>query len=49
MSNPNAPAIELIALDKFYGDFHVLKNINLTVRRGEGGCLRPPPARASRR
>ena len=35
MSNPNAPAIELVELDKFYGDFHVLKGINLTVRRGE--------------
>jgi len=29
------PAIEIRALDKWYGDFHVLKNIDLTVARGE--------------
>ena len=28
-------AVELRALHKYYGDFHVLKNINLTVDRGE--------------
>jgi general L-amino acid transport system ATP-binding protein len=30
-----AAAIAITGLNKWYGDFHVLKNINLTVRRGE--------------
>ncbi|WP_211825879.1 amino acid ABC transporter ATP-binding protein [Kistimonas asteriae] len=29
------PVIELVNVNKWYGDFHVLKDINLTVRRGE--------------
>ena len=29
------PAVELIGVDKWYGQFHVLKNINLTVQRAE--------------
>ncbi|GAA4651475.1 amino acid ABC transporter ATP-binding protein [Kistimonas scapharcae] len=29
------PVIELSNVNKWYGDFHVLKDINLTVRRGE--------------
>ena len=29
------PAIEIRGLNKWYGDFHVLKNIDLTVARGE--------------
>ncbi len=28
-------AIDIIGMHKWYGDFHVLKNINLSVRRGE--------------
>src|SRR6201987_3574405 len=28
-------AVEIIALNKWYGDFHVLRDINLTVGRGE--------------
>ena len=28
-------AIEMIGVDKWFGDFHVLKNINLNVARGE--------------
>src|SRR5215470_14039351 len=28
-------AIEIVALNKWYGDFHVLKDINLRVTRGE--------------
>jgi len=28
-------AIQLINMHKWYGDFHVLKDINLTVHRGE--------------
>ncbi len=31
----NPVAIELIGMHKWYGDFHVLKDINLTVKRGE--------------
>lgn len=31
----NEPAIEMIGVDKWFGDFHVLKDINLTVGRGE--------------
>jgi general L-amino acid transport system ATP-binding protein len=30
-----APIIELRGVDKWYGDFHVLRNINLDVRRSE--------------
>ena len=30
-----APIIELRGVDKWYGDFHVLRNINLDVARGE--------------
>ena len=29
------PVIELINVDKHFGDLHVLKNINLSVHRGE--------------
>ena len=29
------PAIEIAGLDKWYGEFHVLKNIDLSVARGE--------------
>ncbi|WP_305080834.1 amino acid ABC transporter ATP-binding protein [Oceaniovalibus sp. ACAM 378] len=29
------PAIEMIGVDKFFGDFQVLKGIDLTVQRGE--------------
>jgi general L-amino acid transport system ATP-binding protein len=28
-------AVEIVALNKWYGDFHVLRDINLTVARGE--------------
>src|SRR5215831_9610098 len=28
-------AVEIIALNKWYGDFHVLRDVNLTVSRGE--------------
>src|ERR1041385_3959232 len=28
-------AVEIIALNKWYGDFHVLRDINLNVARGE--------------
>ena len=29
------PMIELKGLNKWYGDFHVLRDINLSVRKGE--------------
>jgi general L-amino acid transport system ATP-binding protein len=29
------PAVELIGVNKWYGEFHVLRNIDLTVARGE--------------
>ncbi len=29
------PAVSLKGVNKWYGNFHVLKNVNLTVRRGE--------------
>jgi len=29
------PAVEIVAMHKWYGDFHVLRDINLTVQRGE--------------
>ena len=35
MSNQSIVAVQLEAMDKYYGSFHVLKNINLTVRKGE--------------
>ena len=31
----DAPIIELRQVDKWFGDFHVLKGINLTVKKGE--------------
>ena len=33
--SPNAPVIELNDVNKWYGQFHVLKNINLSVTKGE--------------
>lgn len=35
MIDTTAPAIEIRNLDKFYGHFHALRGINLTVGRGE--------------
>ncbi len=34
-SKLGAPIIELRDVNKWFGDFHVLKNLNLTVRKGE--------------
>ena len=31
----DGPAVEFISVHKWYGAFHALRNINLTVRRGE--------------
>ncbi|ODN70322.1 Glutamine transport ATP-binding protein GlnQ [Methylobrevis pamukkalensis] len=35
MKISNEIAIELIGVNKWYGDFHVLRDVNLTVHRGE--------------
>src|SRR5699024_6053198 len=32
---PDAPMIEVSGLNKWYGDFHVLRDIDLTVAQGE--------------
>jgi general L-amino acid transport system ATP-binding protein len=32
---PNLPAVEIAGMHKWFGDFHVLRDINLTVARGE--------------
>ena len=29
------PIVELVDVNKWFGNFHVLRNINLSVRRGE--------------
>ena len=29
------PAVQMQDVNKYYGDFHALKHINLEVRRGE--------------
>ena len=34
-TNDEKLAVEIIGMHKWYGDFHVLKNINLEVRKGE--------------
>ena len=31
----NVPAVQISGMNKFYGHFHALKNIHLTVHRGE--------------
>lgn len=31
----STPLVELAGVEKYYGDFHALKNVNLTVDRGE--------------
>lgn len=31
----NPPAVQITGLNKWYGEFHVLKNIDLTINRGE--------------
>jgi len=35
LQGDDQPAIEIIDMHKWYGDFHVLKDINLTVMKGE--------------
>ena len=43
------PMIELRAVNKWYGEFHVLKDINLTSTGARASSSAGPPARASRR
>jgi general L-amino acid transport system ATP-binding protein len=31
----NATAVEIVGMNKWYGDFHVLRDINMSVKRGE--------------
>ena len=33
--SPGEPIVEITAMHKWFGDFHVLKDINLTVHKGE--------------
>ncbi len=33
--DPNAPFLRIEKLNKFYGDLHVLKNVSLSVKKGE--------------
>ena len=42
-------AVEIIGLHKWYGEFHVLRDINLTVARGERIVICGPSGAASRR
>ena len=38
----NEVAIEIVGMNKWYGQFHVLRDINLTVRRGERIVIAAP-------
>lgn len=42
-------ALEIETLHKWYGEFHVLKGISLSVRRGEKIVICGPPVPASPR
>jgi len=35
VNQENGPIIKITDLNKWFGNFHVLKNINMTVDRGE--------------
>jgi polar amino acid transport system ATP-binding protein len=35
MNNPTRPAVKMVGVEKWYGDFHALKSIDLTVAPGE--------------
>ena len=50
-TNPTAngaPSIVLRDVNKWYGEFHVLRNINLQVEQGQKVVVCGPSARASR-
>ena len=34
-ANPDVPAVELVGVNKWFGEFHVLRDINLSVAQGE--------------
>lgn len=34
-NEPDIPAVRLVSVNKFYGSYHALKDVNLTVARGE--------------
>ncbi len=40
-------AVEIIGMNKWYGDFHVLRDINLKVMKASGSSSPVPPDRAS--
>ncbi|MDR1354924.1 MAG: amino acid ABC transporter ATP-binding protein [Propionibacteriaceae bacterium] len=40
--DPNAPPIKVVGLQKYFGELHVLKGIDLTVERGEVVCVIGP-------
>jgi len=40
--DPNAPPIQIVGLQKHFGDLHVLKGIDLTVNKGEVVCVIGP-------
>jgi general L-amino acid transport system ATP-binding protein len=42
-------AIQITAMNKWYGEFHVLRDINLKVMKGERIVICGPSGRASRR
>jgi simple sugar transport system ATP-binding protein len=35
MASPEAPLVEMRNIEKYYGRIHALRNVNLTIRRGE--------------
>jgi simple sugar transport system ATP-binding protein len=35
MASPDAPLVEMRGIEKYYGRIHALRNVNLTIRRGE--------------
>lgn len=41
-------AVEITSMNKWYGDFHALRDIDLTVRRGERIVIWGRPAPANR-
>ena len=42
-------AVEMVDVNKWFGEFHVLRDINLKVMRGERIVVAGPSAPASRR
>ena len=43
------PAVEMRKVSKWYGNFHVLRDVDLTVGRASGSSFAGRRARASRR